>query len=97
MTKVYAATSGDFSDYSVSCIFERREDAQAYIEAQTQAAARFLHESAQQWEADPPRNLHKGRGFEDCAECKARLKENYEWQVEEFDFYAAGEVPVNGS
>jgi hypothetical protein len=32
MRIVYAVSSGDYSDYHVSCLFERLEDAKAYVE-----------------------------------------------------------------
>ena len=31
--KVYAVASGEYSDYSVWCLFERQEDAEAYLRA----------------------------------------------------------------
>lgn len=41
---VYAVSSGDYSDYSVHCLFETKELAQAYIDAYS-AAERVVSEN----------------------------------------------------
>jgi hypothetical protein len=96
--KAYAVSSGDYSDYSVSCIFEDEDDATTYATARNEHHARRGHETMMQMK-DRPHEEHT-EPFETCEAFGCRyfrdnpLGDGTEYRVETFDFYAKGKVPL---
>jgi hypothetical protein len=85
--KVYAATSGEYSSYTVHCLFAQEEDCREYVVIQNRIWARSSH------------GYHHMGEFETCSKwpCKGFRESpdtSPEYVVESFDFYGPGIVPV---
>jgi hypothetical protein len=74
--QVFAVSSGAYSDYSVWCIFESRENAENYAAAHAKMSVEEYRRRSQL-----PGDHRESLGY-------------HVPQVEEFDFYATGEIPV---
>lgn len=104
MKTVYSVSSGSYSDYSVSCLFESAADAWRYIQRTAEFYARRSHENAYPFAlANPHMTDHQGV-FETCPHWSCRdyrrnledVNSNERWgcYVEEFQLWEEGEVPV---
>ena len=78
--QVFALVSGEYSDYTVHCIFERTEDALSYL-----AAMGVTMEVVPVNELCPGGDLFREVGDS--------FVHDYGWRVEPFQFWRAGEVP----
>ena len=84
MTDVFAIASGYYSDYGLHCVFEREQDARAYLEAQ----------GFEPWK-DGNEDTWKD-GNEDQWRRRLRPDSNYwidDYRIERFQYFEAGEVP----
>lgn len=94
MKTVFALTSGDYSSYTVHCLFVREKDARRYAIKRTERLYRRLHENS--YPNVLPRTNHQG-DFETCEEynCKRfRQDPTVEYDIEEFQLFTEGEVPI---
>ena len=84
--KVHAVSSGEYSDYSVACIFALKSDAikhAANLNGITAKEQKLLQQVEENWQlkhASPYREVVQKAGY----------NRSY---VESFDFYSAGKVP----
>lgn len=83
MRRIYATVAGQYSDYVVEALFERREDAAAYANAHNRARA-----------SDP--GTVAPSEWTGCPDANAPEDDDKPWcyRVEEFELYPAGEVPI---
>lgn len=101
MAEVFVVTSGEYSDYSVECVFEREEDAITYVRLANLADVRrthdLYHEAVSTSAFVIRERENHAESFENCAECQRDLAQGGEryggYRVERFAFHPAGEVP----
>lgn len=65
MTKVYAVSSGEYSDYGIEHIFSTKEKAEEFIKLQTEYGDRWAHyNEVEEYELDPEIKVpYKGHKF----------------------------------
>jgi hypothetical protein len=94
-SEAWMISSGEYSDYSVWCVFEREDDARSYARHVNEADLRRHHD---QIESDYTPNLECVGPVEECPLCGkywARLdEEGFTCRVERVQWWAAGVVPV---
>lgn len=89
----FVVTEGDYSDYTVHCVFEREQDALAYVRGYNLNRLKHYHEARLKRQREPE---HSGE-FDTCAWCQANVAkhlDDWKYRVERIGWHPAGEVPL---
>jgi hypothetical protein len=97
--EAWMVSSGEYSDYSVWCVFEREEDARSYARHVNESDIRSQHDKAVADDYTPPNAHLKCVGsVEDCPSCGKYWEEldhdGWSCRVERVQWWPAGVVPV---
>lgn len=102
MNEAWMISSGEYSDYSVWCVFEREEDARTYARKVNETDMRRRHDKNVAEDYTPPNTQYKCVDpIETCPGCArywARIDEDgYSCRVERVQWWPAGVIPAKVS
>lgn len=96
MTECFVIVSGEYSDFTIHCVFEREENAIAYAKAYNKNAIKRIHDRDIASDYTPPNAHLKCVGGVSRCPAHGYYYRVGEWElgVERLGFHPAGEVPI---